>query len=436
MKKYIYIILICWWSTSNAQELTISGEIRPRTEHKNYLAGHTTLKPIWIATQRTRLRMDYNNKQKRFATRITFQDARVMGNTDQQSTGNNNTLGLYEGWAEIFFMEKISLRIGRQEIYYDDERILGQSNFGQAGRSHDAVLLRYRNKWKIDIGGAIHNNTSKLSQSYEIPYGLNNYKNMQLFHAERQWEKLRIGMLFFNNGIEYTQAADPNNANSQEEQEVIYNQTFGADIKWKLSKNITFRNIGYHQMGYDHEKRKVNAYNIKSTVEWRTTNKKLGITAGVDYFSGNPQGASPDENRSFTTLYGAALLHLGMAGIYLLPYKQGQFSYNNGVVKYLAEVKWRYNKWIIWNRLYAYNSEHSLPKIQGQQLDKFLGIEEELFLIYRFNKNITFQGIIGLFNMSDNTKQGLGYNTFNDWQQWYIFEVSIRPTFFRKLWKK
>ncbi len=428
MKTQLLFILSLIYTSLSAQELTISGQLRPRLEYKNYLAG-SGLDPILIATQRTRLQFGYKDTAKHFHTKIAFQDARIMGNSDQQATSDNNSFNLFEGWAEIFFTNKLSLKIGRQEVYYDDGRILGQSEFSQVGRTHDAALIKYEGNWKIHFGASISTNTDRLSQSYDIPYGLKNYKNMLLFHVERKWNKFKISGLIFNNGLEYI---DNVKADSLQ---IAYNQTLGTDFTWKLLPNLKFRNIYYHQTGHDHVNRKLNAHNLKSTISYTPIKKKLTFTIGIDYFSGNPPDAPADENRSFTTIYGARLLHLGMAGIYLLRYNHGQFAYNNGVLKYLVETQFTYKKWTVLNRFYTYNTEHTPIDTQGQNLSRYLGLEEELFLMYRFNKFITFRGIVGLFNMSETTKQ-MQNPDYNNWQQWYIFDINIRPELFYKKWDK
>ena len=66
---------------------------------------------------------------------LTLQDVRVWGQDvstiNRTTTANNNGLMLHEAWAEILLTDTtlknkaFSLKIGRQELAYDDQRLLG-----------------------------------------------------------------------------------------------------------------------------------------------------------------------------------------------------------------------------------------------------------------------------------------------------------------------
>ena len=129
-----------------------------------------------------------------------------------------------------------------------------------------------------------------------------------------------------------------------------------------------------------------------------------------------------------------------MAGIYLLPYQQSRNVYNHGVINYLTELKFYTGKWYFWNRFFTYYSQHEFENSVGETMPKSLGFEEEFFAIYRYNKHITFQGIVGLFRMSASTKalshpQIGSFSDFRDWQTWFIFDITIKPSLFNKKWE-
>jgi hypothetical protein len=93
----------------------------------------------------TRLNFGYTGH--RFKLFTSVQDVRVWG--QDASTINRTTLDandglmIHEAWGEIMLLdtsaaiENLSLKIGRQELVYDDVRLLGNLDWLQQGRRHD-----------------------------------------------------------------------------------------------------------------------------------------------------------------------------------------------------------------------------------------------------------------------------------------------------------
>ena len=135
------------------------------------LSADTSGAAFFIA-QRTRLTFDY--KKENLKTYISIQDIRTWG--DEEQLKDIPGLSVNELWIELFFKNNLSLKMGRQELVYDDQRLLGNADWNNATRSHDALLLKYTNKEKKfnwHIGGAFNQNGEPL---FETNYVLNNYK--------------------------------------------------------------------------------------------------------------------------------------------------------------------------------------------------------------------------------------------------------------------
>lgn len=160
------------FSTVKAQ-FTLTGQVRTRTEIRNGL-GNLVLKGSKAAaftSQRTRLAFGY--KWDRLTFGVTVQDVRVWGqDASSISNADGNRLMLHEGWADLTLFNKadttiktkgidlMSLKIGRQELSYDDVRLLGNLDWLQQARRHDMALLKTVHKgWQIDIGYAFNQNT-------------------------------------------------------------------------------------------------------------------------------------------------------------------------------------------------------------------------------------------------------------------------------------
>jgi hypothetical protein len=156
----------------NAQ-FTLVGQLRTRTEVRNGL-GNLVLKGSKSAvftSQRTRLIFGY--KWDRVTFGASIQDVRVWGqDASTISNADGNRLMLHEGWADLTLFNKadttikakgidlMSIKIGRQELSYDDVRLIGNLDWLQQGRRHDMALLKTVHKgWQIDLGYAFNQNS-------------------------------------------------------------------------------------------------------------------------------------------------------------------------------------------------------------------------------------------------------------------------------------
>jgi hypothetical protein len=150
-------------------QFTLTGQIKPRTEVRD---GQGTLQKegedaaVWTS-QRTRLNAGYTGY--RFKAFMALQDVRVWGqdasSINRTTTDANDGLMLHEAWGELILndtvssIKNLSLKIGRQEIAYDDQKVIGSLDWLQQARSHDAVVLKFANKsCLVDIGAAFNQN--------------------------------------------------------------------------------------------------------------------------------------------------------------------------------------------------------------------------------------------------------------------------------------
>ena len=154
-------------------QFSLTGQLRTRTEVRNGL-GNLVLKGSKSAvftSQRTRLSFGY--KWDRMTFGVSVQDVRVWGqDASSISNADGNKLMLHEGWADLTLANKadttikfkvldlMSLKMGRQELIYDDVRLLGNLDWLQQGRRHDMALLKTVHKgFQVDIGFAYNQNS-------------------------------------------------------------------------------------------------------------------------------------------------------------------------------------------------------------------------------------------------------------------------------------
>src|SRR5688500_4606182 len=79
---------------------------------------------------------------------------------------------LNEGRADISHIDtgkvvkNFTLKVGRQELVYDDVRLLGNLDWLQQARRHDAALLKFEHKgWTIHLGAALNQNAERKSNT-------------------------------------------------------------------------------------------------------------------------------------------------------------------------------------------------------------------------------------------------------------------------------
>jgi hypothetical protein len=158
---------------SATAQFSLAAQLRTRTEVRNGV-GNLVLKGSKSAiftSQRTRLSLGYKWEHITFGASI--QDVRVWGqDASSISNSDGNKLMLHEGWADLILsntadttmkfklLDFMSLKIGRQELMYDDVRLLGNLDWLQQGRRHDMVLLKTMHKgFQVDVGFAYNQNS-------------------------------------------------------------------------------------------------------------------------------------------------------------------------------------------------------------------------------------------------------------------------------------
>lgn len=105
-------------------QFQIDAEIRPRTElrHGYKTIPAATNDPAFFTEQRSRLSLRYT--QPEFQVGISAQDIRIWG-SESQLKKSDNLSSVHDAWGAIFFDEHSFVKAGRQELVYDDQRILG-----------------------------------------------------------------------------------------------------------------------------------------------------------------------------------------------------------------------------------------------------------------------------------------------------------------------
>ena len=294
-----------------AQEFSLSGEFRPRTEFRN---GYNLIigedqDPGFATSTRARLIADY--KADNFKVHVAFQDVLVWGENRQiLEVDENNSFNVFEAWADIKLGSGWSTKLGRQVISYDDQRIFGGLGWAQQARNHDLALLQYKkDKFLLDVGlgfnqdfdsfttniqGFINNGNAFLGNP-----GFFTYKTIQYAYLKQKWDKFSGSLLLLNNGFQNFEdgaVADPNTGDGTSNL-----QTFGTHLEYK-SGDFDAAFNGYLQTGERVNELDVSgAYLLGLDLGYKVSSKvKLGV--GAEIISGNDGDAG--ETGAFFPLFG------------------------------------------------------------------------------------------------------------------------------------
>jgi len=300
MFLFLAIFALCnqnVFAQNENEELKINIQLRPRAEIRNGLFTPILdgQKPATFVAQRSRIGFTYakNNKLK---IGLSTQVVTVWGNDAQVQTTAND-VSLYEAWAQVYFNPEWSVKIGRQVLSYDDERILGALDWNNAARKHDAALLAFeKNKFTGNLAAAYNQNAEKITGNFFDNSISQPYKSMEFLWMKYKFsEAFSASALAMNLGFQ-----------NRIDSSVSHLQTFGGNLFYKKDK-VNFIGTYYYQTGNNPQKNassiKTNAWMVSAKVDYNFT-KKFNAGIGTDYLSERDMNSSSRNISYFNPLYG------------------------------------------------------------------------------------------------------------------------------------
>lgn len=101
--------------------------------------------------QRARLSVRASAWQ-RVGVLLELQDVRAWGSEPNTVTVTPNT-GLHQGFVDLRATSWLDVRVGRQELSYGEDRLIGNLDWGQAARAFDGVFLRVTASPHVTVDG-------------------------------------------------------------------------------------------------------------------------------------------------------------------------------------------------------------------------------------------------------------------------------------------
>jgi Alginate export len=502
--KWLLWILPGFLATAAQAQLTLTGQVRTRTEYRD---GLGTLKPTaykaaFFTSQRSRLTFNY--KWSRVTLQASVQDVRVWGqDASSISNADGSRLGLHEAWADIVLFNKkdssfkqspvelLSVKLGRQELLYDDSRLLGNLDWLQQARRHDAIVFKLvQSGWQVDLGASFNQNTDAFNYNgtYYIPANVSpyvrdskgnlvstpaglipiingsgnsakagnlslmnppstnainqHYKALQFLYAAKTFKRIRLSVLVLSDqfskyivdSVKTTAGTDTGYVYGRRYNQAGVNTRYTAGLlaTIQLDKKKTFSLTAgaYYQGGKDKEGLSLAAYT--STLALTYAPKKWAYTAGWDYVSGNDAFASSTTNHRFDPLYGTPHKFWG----YMDYFYVGTGAPAGGLSDPYLKVKYSSASKRFTTALdYHY---FMLAKDQkdgsGNAIDKYLGSEFDLISTYGLNKITNLE--LGICYLAASESMQYAKNVTPGSVKlnasWVYLQVNIKPEFFIK----
>ena len=482
-------------------QFSLIGQLRTRTEIRNGVANLPVKGAPQAAFTSQRARLTFGYKMDRVTFGLAIQDVRVWGqDASTISNADGNKLMVHEAWADITLLNRVdstiatkaidylSLKIGRQEMVYDDSRLIGNLDWLQQGRRFDAALLKAQHKgWALDLGVGFNQNTdafgvagtyytpanvptsalSTQNVTLAIPSGFlpttgkggapvvtnavstngqnQQFKSFQMAYLTRKFKQTKFSALVFKDdfqkyridsigsataGYVYGRRYDVLGTNSR--------VTYGAMLTGQLGAStnptqVLWQAFGYWQNGKDRD-----GLQIKSAHHYGANImiQKGALSAGPGYeiLSGNNDATIQSGQTSrFDPLYGTPHKFWGLMDYFYAGTGSPSGGLKDAYLKFKYAGKRLSTTFDIHYLALATTTYNKMPDAPAATpLTSKLGMEYDLIANYSLNRFTTLEAGYAIMNGTNTleyTKQGT-MNQKDKVGTWAYLMINIRPDFF------
>lgn len=425
-------------------QLTLGAQLRTRTEVRDGQGAPLPkgANPAFFTSQRTRLNAGYSMYRLKFG--LTVQDVRVWGQDistlNRTTTADNNAIMMHEAWAEILLTDTtlknkaLSLKIGRQELNYDDQRLLGGLDWLQQARRHDAAVLKYETKsWMVHAGAAFNQNRENSSGTIyssnpagnytSTTNGGSMYKSMQYAYAAKKLKSGSASFLFFTDQFSKYRMDSATNLKA-------FEQGSWARATTGFYINNTFNKLGltasaYYQFGKTSSAQALSSFLLSAAFVYGITNK-INAAAGVDFTSGGTNGTT---SNTFDPLYGTPHKFWGLMDYFYVASSFGR----NGLADYYIKTKYKLSdKLLLSADLHHFNSAKSITTSGGNK--RTFGQELDLVGSYSLTKQISVEAGYARFFATSLLSSPAVKNISNarNNANWAYLTFNVKPEFLFK----
>jgi hypothetical protein len=411
-------------------QLSVSLQIKPRIEYRDgsFQPLSSGAKPAAFTSQRNRLSLTYSYRDK-FSVHLAPQNVMIWGQDGHtQSANNNNGVSFFEAWANLNITRSLSVKVGRQIISLDDERFLGESDWAQGGRSHDAISISYtKNKLESKLFAAYNqnykelygNNMNNISGSLYSTKDAASYKWMQTWWGNYRFNKRHaVSAVVANIGFQ-------NAKDAADSAKTYFSQTIGTNYFFN-NKHWAYQLSAYYQTGDNAQGIKTNAY-LLSFFANRKINNQWNATIGTDFLSGNKMTTtSAATNTAFNPYLGTNHKFYGNMDYYYA----GNGHKNTGLVDLYFKTGYKpAPKWTLDLAIHQFYTSVPL-KDEDKNLSSNLGQEADLSFNFIAWKNVSLSGGYSIYLTTPSVLFVKGVTQAAATQHWAWLCLNVNPKIF------
>jgi hypothetical protein len=341
---------------------TLGGEIRVRGEYDRRSAGVPADAALLLRT-RLGVLASIDSSARAF---IQLSDSRAFGEeTNTLTDASANQFDLHQGYLDAMLSRGLRLRIGRQELAFADERLIGAVDWSNVSRAFDGVRGTWtRTAWTLDGFAAVLTAHDAL-----LATGLDPRRN-----AGAGADGALVGAWFTSGPADVFLIGD---GNIREGTRLVRSRyTAGTYLRhqvgrWKATGMLAWQggrqdiDSGPHQT--------ITAYLASAAVSYAWPSKTPGVlTAQADYLSGDASLADAQYS-AFNTLYATNHAFYGSMDLFLkFPEDLGGL----GLVDLVARLSLRPERWVVRADLHQFllaRVPSTGERAIGQELDLSAG---------------------------------------------------------------
>lgn len=388
LKKTVLLLLGVLLNVSSwAQSVDVTGQLRHRFE-RNGKSFEKAVAGDLFSLQRTRLNLLFQSSTK-VSVFFQLQDSRVWGSENGTMDGSASAIDLHQGYVAIsnFLCQDLSVKFGRLEMSYGNQRLVGAVGWSNIGRSFDGIVFNYKksklnlNLWETKIKEDNLTVTKDTDHYFFGSFGQYNWSQnwksdfWLLYDLDR--DSVRAGPDLGKNRLSRLTGGLAENFNYRS-----LSLSFEASYQLgKIESDSTNRND-------------IKAYLLSGQIGYSFAGKmKPWIGLGVDQLSGDKNNAD-GSYRVFNTLYATNHKFYGFMDYFTnIP----THTSNRGLRDYMIRGKLNPQTSL---QIALDFHRFSLGNKVGLSSDE-LGSELDLTVKYLYDKKVTFQSGLSMFFPGD-----------------------------------
>lgn len=411
MKKLIVILILAIFTVNlYSQNFSISADLRARYEMRN---GYATLRPdsalpANFISQRSRIIFNYENEKIKL--RFSPQNVKVWGDVLSTSKNDINN-SMHEAYGEVLINKTLSIKLGRQELNYDNARIFGNVDWTMQARSHDAIIFKIKldSLHNLHLGAAYNSQTeTNFKQNYTLPQ----YKTLQYLWYHGKFQTINISVLGLNNGMPYL---------DNRKEKIAFSQTSGLFANYQ-ENNLSWE-IAYYMQTGKIGKNNVNTMNANANIDYQIS-KRFKTGLGFEYISGKSNNDVSTDVKSFNPLYGTNHKFNGYMDFFYV----GNHINTVGLIDMYANINYKHKNFAAKLTPHLFQSAESVY-FAGEKQSKDLGTEIDFTMNYSLYKDCVIEcGYSQIF--ATKTLEMLKTGNKNNSNNWAYVMIKINPQLF------